>query len=69
MVSPTTKVYAGIDVSKGRLEVAVRPVGERFDVPNDDAGKTLSQRSTTNHSTGCLTSPGGASWGGYSGPR
>jgi transposase len=38
MVSSTTKVYAGIDVSKGRLEVAVRPVGERFDVPNDDAG-------------------------------
>ncbi len=39
MASPTTtKVYAGIDVSKGRLEVAVRPVGERFGVPNDDAG-------------------------------
>ncbi|MDQ3965723.1 MAG: IS110 family transposase [Actinomycetota bacterium] len=37
MASPT-KVYAGIDVSKGRLEVAVRPAGERFGVPNDDAG-------------------------------
>jgi transposase len=37
MASPT-KVYAGIDVSKDRLEVAVRPAGERFDVPNDDAG-------------------------------
>lgn len=43
MVSPTTKAYAGIDVSKGRLEVAVRPVGERFDVPNDDVpGSTSS---------------------------
>jgi transposase len=39
MASPTTtELYAGIDVSKGRLEVAVRPVGERFGVPNDDAG-------------------------------
>jgi transposase len=38
MASPTTELYARIDVSKGRLEVAVRPVGERFGVPNDDAG-------------------------------
>ena len=39
MASPTTtKIYVGIDVSKARLEVAIRPVGERFGVPNDDAG-------------------------------
>ena len=38
MASPTTEVYAGIDVSKGRLKVAVRPAAERFGVPNDDAG-------------------------------
>jgi transposase len=33
-----TKVYAGVDVSKGRLEVFVAPTGERFGVPNDDSG-------------------------------
>jgi transposase len=33
-----TKVYAGVDVSKGRLEVFVAPTGERFSVPNDDSG-------------------------------
>ena len=33
MASPTTELYAGIDVSnKGPLEVAVRLVGERFSV-------------------------------------
>ena len=43
-MSPTTKVYAGVDVSKGRLDVFVRwgeareEKGELFDVPNDDAG-------------------------------
>jgi transposase len=39
-VSATTvrKVYAGVDVSKGRLEVFVHPTAERFGVPNDDAG-------------------------------
>ena len=33
-----TKVYAGVDVSKGRLEVFVAPTGERFSIPNDDSG-------------------------------
>jgi transposase len=30
--------YAGIDVSKGHLNVFVRPTGEHFGVPNDHAG-------------------------------
>jgi transposase len=30
--------YAGIDVSKGHLDVFVRPTGEHFGVPNDHAG-------------------------------
>src|SRR5215208_2352249 len=34
----TTKVYAGVDVSKGHLEVFVAPTGERFSIPNDDVG-------------------------------
>ena len=33
-----TKVYTGVDVSKGRLEVFVHPTAERFGVPNDEAG-------------------------------
>jgi transposase len=34
----TTKVYAGVDVSKGRLEVFVHPTAERFGVSNDETG-------------------------------
>jgi transposase len=34
----TIKVYAGVDVSKGHLEVFVAPTGERFSVTNDDSG-------------------------------
>jgi transposase len=33
-----TKVYAGVDVSKGRLEVFVAPTAERFSIPNNDSG-------------------------------
>ncbi len=32
------QVFVGIDVSKGRLDVAVRPSEERFTVTNDSAG-------------------------------
>lgn len=31
-------VYVGIDVSKDRLDGAVRPTGERWQVANDEAG-------------------------------
>lgn len=34
----TTDLYAGIDVSKGRLDTALRPTGEHFGLPNDRAG-------------------------------
>jgi transposase len=34
----STPLYAGIDVSKGRLDVFVLPGREAFGVPNDDAG-------------------------------
>jgi transposase len=40
-VSPTQEekeVYAGVDVSKARLDVALRPTEDRFDAPNDQAG-------------------------------
>lgn len=30
----------GIDISKGRLDIAIRPTGERFQVDNDEAGIT-----------------------------
>lgn len=32
------QIYVGIDVSKERLDVSLRPPGERFRVPNDGAG-------------------------------
>jgi transposase len=39
IVSSTQEVYyAGVDVSKARLDVALRPSGGRFDVTNDQAG-------------------------------
>jgi hypothetical protein len=43
-LNPTTQEdnkevhYAGIDVSKGHLDVFVRPTGEHSGVPNDHAG-------------------------------
>lgn len=42
-MNPTTQEekevhYAGIDVSKGHLDVFVRPTGEHFGLPNDHAG-------------------------------
>lgn len=36
--APTTELYAGIDVSKRRLDVALRPKEESFGLPNDQAG-------------------------------
>lgn len=33
-----TEIFVGIDVSKAQLDVAVRPTGETWGVPHDDAG-------------------------------
>ena len=38
MDSPPRRPYAGIDVSKARLDVALLPSGESFAVPNDEEG-------------------------------
>ncbi len=38
MSTTTNEVYVGIDVSKARLDVAVRPTGASFDLANDQAG-------------------------------
>lgn len=35
---PSTPVTVGIDVAKARLDVAVRPTGEQWQIPNDEAG-------------------------------
>jgi hypothetical protein len=38
-VNPSTaKVYVGVDVSKERLDVAIRPTGACWSVPNDQVG-------------------------------
>lgn len=34
----STPVTIGIDVAKAQLDIAVRPTGERWRVPNDEAG-------------------------------
>ena len=31
-------IYVGIDVAKAQVDVAVRPTGERWEVPHDEAG-------------------------------
>ena len=31
-------IYVGIDVAKAKVDVAVRPTGERWEVPRDEAG-------------------------------
>jgi transposase len=30
--------FVGIDVAKAQLDIAVRPTGERWSAPNDEAG-------------------------------
>ena len=34
----TAAIYAGIDVARARLDIAVRPSGEQWTTPHDDAG-------------------------------
>ena len=49
MSATTTKVYAGVNVSKGRLEVFVSLTGERFGVRNGNTrGSTSSSLGSTN---------------------
>jgi hypothetical protein len=36
----TSPVYVGVDVAKARLDLAVRPTGEQWSVPNEEAGIT-----------------------------
>ena len=31
-------IYVGIDVAKAQVDVAVRPTGDRWEVPHDEAG-------------------------------
>ena len=38
MSTTTVERYAGVDVSKARLDVTVRPTGERYSVANDPKG-------------------------------
>ena len=38
MSNTTVERYAGVDVSKARLEVAVRPTGQRYSVANEPEG-------------------------------
>jgi transposase len=33
-----SQLFVGIDVAKAQLDIAVRPTGERWSVPNDEAG-------------------------------
>lgn len=40
MTNTTNTTNIGIDVSKARLDVAVRPSGEAFSVANDESGRT-----------------------------
>jgi transposase len=36
----TSTTYVGIDVAKARLDLAVRPTGQQWTIPNDEAGIT-----------------------------
>jgi transposase len=37
-VKPSSKIYVGVDVSKDRLDVALRPTGAGWSFPNEQAG-------------------------------
>jgi transposase len=36
---PSTPFYVGIDVAKAQLDIAVRPTGDRWAIPNTEAGR------------------------------
>ena len=36
---PPTPLYVGIDVAKAQLDIAVRPSGDRWAIPNTEAGR------------------------------
>jgi transposase len=36
---PATPLYVGIDVAKAQLDVAIRPTGDRWAIPNTEAGR------------------------------
>jgi transposase len=38
-VMPSTPIYVGIDVAKAQLDISVRPTGDRWAIPNTEAGR------------------------------
>ena len=54
-------IYVGIDVAKAKVDVAVRPTGERWEVPRDDAGipQLVSELKTLGPSLVLLEATGG----------
>ena len=54
-------IYVGIDVAKAKVDVAVRPTGERWEVPRDAAGipQLLSEMKTLGPSLVLLEATGG----------
>ena len=54
-------IYVGIDVAKAKVDVAVRPTGERWEVPRDAAGipQLVSELKTLGPSLVLLAATGG----------
>ena len=54
-------IYVGIDVAKAKVDVAVRPTGERWEVPRDAAGipQLVSEMKTLGPSLVLLEATGG----------
>ena len=54
-------IYVGIDVAKAKVDVAVRPTGERWEVPRDEAGipQLVSEMKTLGPSLVLLEATGG----------
>ncbi len=50
----TSSVFVGIDVSKSRLDVAIRPSGEQFGTSNDEAGITRLIERLAGLEIGCI---------------
>ena len=50
----TTPVYAGIDVSKARLDIYLLPVNKYFFVTNDKTGHRKLKRELAKHNIACI---------------
>jgi hypothetical protein len=50
----SSQCFVGLDVAKAQLDIALRPMGERWAVTNDEAGITALVRGAADKAAGLM---------------